>query len=235
MKKTMLMTLVTLTLLPGLLRAEPALVQDLQGKAEILKKGESRWISASKGMQVNAGDRIKTAANATAFLRFENAMAKLFSESECEITEHALSGDGTQTRLFLRAGWMESDVRELSQRDMYEISSPTNVAAVRGTIFNLGVFERLGIPYTRVGVKDGKVIFCTLNRIICITVSEDEAATGNQNQVKKTEDSDDDDYISPDDAFDSQPGFDQEPPAMNSQESSSSDYDNDDGGFGGGV
>jgi ferric-dicitrate binding protein FerR (iron transport regulator) len=148
-------------LLPGWPTAEidrQATLANAGGLVQVLPVGDDAWRAALVGERFESGDRIRTAASATAVLAFFDG-STTWLEPETEVTLAAMSSrrDGGErtTSLFQWSGATFSRVRPLPDQDSrFEIETATALAAVRGTEFALRIQED---GATLVTVNEGAV------------------------------------------------------------------------------
>ncbi|MBI4395922.1 MAG: FecR domain-containing protein, partial [Elusimicrobia bacterium] len=93
-----------------------------------------KWAPAKAGLQLNAGDVIRTGKRAQAELRMtDGSKMMLWAESRLTVKE---SG---QSRVFgLDFGRVKSMIRKLKRDNKFEVRTPLAAASVRGTVFEIG-------------------------------------------------------------------------------------------------
>jgi hypothetical protein len=134
-------------------------LQDFQGDAQILKKGSAAWTPAEKGMALEAGDKVKTGEKGSATIEMDQGTITLAERTEFGIKTYEIKGDEVKSVSELSLGKLKAKVAKLQGGSKFEIMTPTAVAAVRGTFFNLWVFLFEGDWFTRLDVEDGTVNF----------------------------------------------------------------------------
>ena len=118
----------------------PALVLETQGKCEGISSAKGRH-DLTPGQQLHTGDAVLTGENSSMTLQFADG-SKLLVQAQTEIvldTVSAYAKTGmVDTRLRLRSGYVDTGVKpKKGPGSRYEISTPTAVAAVRGTEFRV--------------------------------------------------------------------------------------------------
>ena len=195
--------------------AETMLLEKVQGEVQILKKGTSEWVVATDGMTLEAGDKVKTGEKSTVSIKMEKGTVVLAEKTDFGVKEYTAKDEQITTSLELTLGKLKAKVDKLKQGSEFKITTPTSVAAVRGTFFGLWVYEYLGGLFSRLDVWDGNVNFGDRDSDQNFDVKEDQYATGGEDGIKKPEDQDDEeddfgDGDEPGDPFDAQDGFDQD-------------------------
>lgn len=109
----------------------------LSGQVQITRKGVQR--QAPKVTVVAKGDSIRTMAGARAVIRYQNGSTSQLRPNTQIIIDN-LSGEGgqTQVQLSLQNGSLMNSVKKLQKKETMEIYTPSIVAGVRGTQFDLG-------------------------------------------------------------------------------------------------
>lgn len=117
----------------------PATIVFVKGKAEVQRAGERAWRPAELQMAVNPGDKLSTEAGAELEIRLDDgSVLKLKDKSllELDAMEKQAKPLTTITSLKLGLGKLLGCVRKLSSRESkFEVTTPTAVAGVRGTVF----------------------------------------------------------------------------------------------------
>jgi len=203
-KKLLLISLFAILIIPAAW-ADSGKLQNVQGDVKIQRSGTPSWIPAESGMSVSAGDRIETGDSGHVTLKLQKASIDLKPNSQFSIKSYETQANQMKTTLRLDLGRLKARVDRLNDTgSMLKIITPTSVASVRGTIFDLDVYEYNGEIYTKVGVIEGSVLFCNADASSCILVSEGETETSDP----VVEEIDDPDTI--DELFEEIEGFDQD-------------------------
>jgi hypothetical protein len=127
------------------------------GNVEIKHNDES-WIIGKNGMVLYQSDIIKTGNNTEAsVVLFESSIVRLDSNSEIMLKEILVNVDKTSVTIEQTAGRTWNTVLKVSGIDDYEVQTPTTVASVRGTSFDIYL---LSVNTTDVGVGKG-IVFIT--------------------------------------------------------------------------
>ncbi len=110
--------------------AESAEITSLSGTAEVMLSGAEEYSPAEEGMVLEAGDKIKTQADSSCELSFNEDNSNVVRMSENTGVEVILSGD---EKLEMEEGEVFSSVNKLSNDSAFEIRTPTAVSGARGT------------------------------------------------------------------------------------------------------
>jgi hypothetical protein len=163
------------------------------GTVQIKHPGES-WTSAQNGMLLYQSDSIKTGDNTSAsIILFESSIIRLDNNTEITIQEILQQEGETSVKIKQESGRTWNTVLKMSGIDDYEVHTPTTVASVRGTSFDIKVIifnipsEDNKLKYlVDIGVGRG-IVF--LSRILdgqvidSIEVDEDEAVTVDPEEI----------------------------------------------------
>lgn len=119
---------------------DKATIIKLEGKVEV-KIGEGDWIPAEEGMKLTQNDSIRTGAGSWADLRVGMVGGvKIKESSEIKLSELSSNPDGSENIiLYMTLGEMLVDARGIQKDSDFQVQTPTTVAAVRGTIYNVKV------------------------------------------------------------------------------------------------
>ena len=174
--------LIWLTLNPqvGAEEAKAQLIIE-DGTVEIKHAGES-WTSAENGIYLYKSDSIKTGDNTSAsIILFESSIIRLDSNTELTIQELIQQEGETNVEIDQASGRTWNTISKMSGIDNYEVQTPTTVASVRGTSFDLYILANGNITIS-VGngtvnittYKDGEVQYSLeVPEYLSITVNPD--------------------------------------------------------------
>ena len=131
----------------------------LQGTAWVLRP-DGDEVTASAGMELQSGDRLRVDGNSNATVRFADG-SELLVLGDSEILFDTLSAYGetgmVDTRMRLQGGQVDTRVKpSRGGGSRYEIITPAAVAAVRGTDFR--VSADTDAPVARSEVLEGTVL-----------------------------------------------------------------------------
>lgn len=147
------------------------------GDIQVKHDGGS-WISAQNGMDLYQSDSIKTGVNASAsIVFFKSSIIRLDSNTEVNLQEIIQSADGTNVKIKQDAGRTWNTVAKISGIDNYDVQTPTTIASVRGTSFDVYIKPD---GKTDVGVSRGIVNVSRIKNgqvIDAIEVKKNEAVT----------------------------------------------------------
>jgi hypothetical protein len=112
------------------------------GPVFVQKSGSSAWLDGKVGIELKAGDRVKTDQNSSAtIVFFEGSSLELQGGTEISLTELAGKQNASTTiKMRQEIGTTISRVKKLADTaSRYEIETPAATAGVRGTIFKVVV------------------------------------------------------------------------------------------------
>lgn len=167
---------------PALAQRQPghAEITKLTGRVEALRKGQAQWAPTAVGARLVDGDEIRAHAAASAELRLLDGSTVIVAENSRLVVRN-LEVDpqaGTRTSLFhLVAGKVRASVSSTAvtlvraRQSNFSISTPTAVAAVRGTLYEVTYDASQRIMRVAVLVRDPNrpegIVNCTpLGRVI---------------------------------------------------------------------
>ena len=119
-----------------------AKVIEVNGKAEILRSGQTAWSSARKGSILKIGDSLKTSKNASAVIEIdgvaEPSMINVASNTEVKMSDLGLDEQtGTESTLIdLAIGDVLVDTKPKAG-SQFQVKTPTSIVGARGTAFRV--------------------------------------------------------------------------------------------------
>lgn len=126
---------------------------EIKGTVEILKEGETEWVSVVSEMPVQLKDRLKTGNNSSCNMELDDGSVICIGENtEASVEMLELTADKHSSKISLWFGKILANISK-SKNTKMEVHSPTAIVAVRGTEFAV---ESKG-DETDVGVFDGEV------------------------------------------------------------------------------
>ena len=109
------------------------------GTVEIKHEGGS-WAPAESGMLLLESDYVKTGDNTFAsIVLFESSIIRLDSNTEVMLQEIIQEAGKTSITLQQETGRTWNTIQKISGIDNYDVQTPTTVASVRGTTFDVNV------------------------------------------------------------------------------------------------
>src|SRR5258706_3303404 len=114
-------------------------LKNFKGDVQVLKQGSTTWTAVQEGMALGKGDRIKTGEKSKADIVLGQGTITLNEATEFGIKEYSEEGDQIKSTGELALGKLRAKVEKLQAGSTFEIRTPTAVAAVRGTLFDLWV------------------------------------------------------------------------------------------------
>ena len=129
-----------------------ARITRIEGTANVLKLNAKDWREARVSMPLAVGDQVYSDKESLVEIRYSNGEV-LRMDEETKIQIQLSTDKKVITKAPLGTVWVNMKKLTTKGRE-FEVSSPTAVAAVRGTIFELGVGKD---STTSVSVYNGKV------------------------------------------------------------------------------
>lgn len=127
-------------------RPGTAEIKRVTGRVEVLRKGQTQWAPAAVGAKLAEGDEIRSFAGASAELELPDTSSLLVAEnSRLTVTKLVVDAQG-QTRLgifHLAIGKVRATIAQAAitlvraRQTNFAISTPTGVAAARGTDYGV--------------------------------------------------------------------------------------------------
>lgn len=152
------------------MQPKPAKVLSVNGNVLHKKARLTTYKMLKANQLIQVGDEVKS-RNGTALIKLaDNSIIRLESESHIHFNRLSHFGDTgmTDTKIRLKRGGLINTVAPLKRGSRYEISSPSAVAAVRGTEFRM----RTEGNRTQIEVTEGKVEFGNRQRSSIINAGE---------------------------------------------------------------
>lgn len=146
-----------------------ATLADVQGAVHVKSGPTGEWEPASDGDTVSAGDSIRTGASGQAVIRWDGGNAlKVFPLSQMRISELAIQGNSSRAGLDLQNGRLLAKAAKLRTHDSaFEIKTPTAIAAVRGTAFDVSMSQQT--KNTTFAVVDGSIYVSAGDEVIIVS------------------------------------------------------------------
>lgn len=133
------------------MRPGTAEIKRVTGRVEVLRKGQSQWAPAAVGAKLAEGDEIRSFAGGSAELELPDTSSLLVAENtRLAVTKLVVDSQG-QTRLsifHLAVGKVRAVVAQAAimlvraRQTNFAISTPTGVAAARGTDYSVATDGR---------------------------------------------------------------------------------------------
>lgn len=109
-----------------------AYVFQVIGSVKLLKKDSERWRTLKAGMPIEEGDQIRTSAESTARIHYDDYYLNIVQINENSVAEFQSI---EPTRIFIANGEVFSALDGLPSGSTYQVVTPTAVGGVRGTRF----------------------------------------------------------------------------------------------------
>jgi len=126
--------------------SQPVTIGALVGRVEVWPKGASAWQEAEIGLELSAGDKIRTSEGAKAELVFKDGSFIRMKEEttlRVEIARQKVSDRSTDYNLNLRVGELMLELKKLKKGSNFEVQTPAAVAAARGTTYYIRTGTRM--------------------------------------------------------------------------------------------
>ena len=151
-----LISLLVFSTLAGEARVVAA-ISSMKGDVQIRAVNERKYVSAYKGQMIRSGDWIKTDLNVfLAIIFLDGSNIKIREKTEIEINSSRLGAKQLMTQMYISEGQTWNKVSKGNGSE-FEIKTPTAVASVKGTEFNID-FNDL-TESTTLTVIEGEVLF----------------------------------------------------------------------------
>ncbi len=156
-------------------------LEDVRGEVFTKKKGEDVFSPATQNTKVSLGDSIRTMSGSCR-MTLENKTSLELGPNTTLVVNDATVNNILKTRssLFvLETGKLKATIGKLQKGSRFEVTTPTAVAAVRGTIFYLSAGRQSGKPYSELFVSDshGGVMFRNLLSRLEVLVRENSGSS----------------------------------------------------------
>jgi hypothetical protein len=145
------------------MRVGTALVKTVTGRAEVQRKGDAQWVSTAPGARLAEGDNIRAHAGSSAVLDLPDG-STIFVAENSRIVVSKLEFDAqSQARLVffhLAVGKVRAVVSQAAitlvkaRQSNFAVTTPTAVAAARGTVFEVVYDATQNVMRVAVIVKD---------------------------------------------------------------------------------
>ncbi len=137
----------------------PSTITTASGPVFVLKPGAASWVDASEGMDLEAGDSLKTGAEGYAVVVFfEGSVMEVNEHTKLSVVELGMTEAGSTTvSLGQQVGHTVNHVEQLADSaSSYDVETPAGVAVVRGTWYDLYV-DKKGV--STLDVSEGEACF----------------------------------------------------------------------------
>jgi hypothetical protein len=121
----------------GSLAASIGRVDSFEGAPYVLRNFKK--LPLTVGFELELKDNLYTKAGATVLMMEDGSEINLGPDSHFKVKNYVTTGSDIQRDVLLFDGSSRFKVRSLSQAESFTVRSPTSVAGVRGTDFNVGV------------------------------------------------------------------------------------------------
>lgn len=124
-----------------------ATIISFEGKVDVQREGDIKWIPGKEGMVLNEGDVVRTKENSRAVLELtgiagEEATVEMEENSLLMLTELIMDEEKKSHKTFLdlAVGRILIKAKEMrSEESDFEVKTPTSVVGIRGTVFAVEV------------------------------------------------------------------------------------------------
>ena len=153
MRGTVLIAVTTVCSVVFSVRAESvAKLTSIEGVVQVMKKGAQDWRSAKPGMPLEVGDQLYTREESFAEIKYSIGTV-LRMDEKTKITIDSSTEKTVKTKSAIGSVWVNMK-KLISKGRQFEVSTPTAVAAIRGTVFDMSCVPDSA---SYVAVFEGKV------------------------------------------------------------------------------
>ncbi len=128
-----------------------ARIQLIQGSADVFRAATLKAVVARVGMPVKVGDTLRSHEESFVEVLFDNGEVVRLDENSVLVIERL---DSQKAESSLSVGRVWVNMKKIVAHRGFDVSTPTAVAAIRGTIYDMRAGEDLSVD---VSVYDGKV------------------------------------------------------------------------------
>ena len=115
-----------------------AAISTMKGLVTVKPAGSRKYIPAYKGQMLKNGEWVKTKEGVfVAIVFLDGSNIKIQQKTEVKITSYRMTAKDLKTNLEMSKGQAWSDVAEQGAGGEFTITTPTAVASVKGTEFDL--------------------------------------------------------------------------------------------------
>jgi FecR-like protein len=151
------------------------------GTVQVKHEG-SNWTSAETGMFLFQSDALRTGEDTYAsVILFESSIIRLDSNTEILLKKIIQQAETTNITIEQESGRTWNTIQKISGIDNYEVQTPTAIASVRGTAFDVNVTTS---GSTRISVINGTV---NVSRLENGTIGDTIAVNGNESVLIESE------------------------------------------------
>jgi ferric-dicitrate binding protein FerR (iron transport regulator) len=129
-----------------------ARIANFEGAVSVMKKGAADWRNAKPGTPLDMGDQVFTHEESFAEIRYA-AGAVLRMDEKTKVTIESSTEKTVRTKSAIGSVWVNMK-KLITTGKQFEVSTPTAVAAIRGTVFDMSCVPDSA---TYVSVFEGKV------------------------------------------------------------------------------
>jgi len=148
----------------------------VSGTAQIKHSGES-WIFAQNGTLLEQSDSVKTGENSSAMIIFfKSSIIRLDSNTEVMLEELLEQEGETSIKILQDAGRTWNTVSKISGIDNYDVQTPTAIASIRGTSFDVNHYSN-GTTVISMDNGNSNVSRTEIDNVDIIEVNENESVT----------------------------------------------------------
>lgn len=156
-------------------------IQDVKGDVQITRAGQTQGTAAVEGDVIHSNDKVQTGANGSAKINIEETGELMLNNNTTWSYQAYMKGaDKTTFSAHLAIGRLKAKVKKLPKESVFEIKTPTSVAAVRGTWFDLFVYLLAQHYFTQLDVFKDSVAFSNLFGTKTQIVNKGQSSVGDE-------------------------------------------------------
>ncbi len=178
LKKSLLFFfLISLIALPAAFCAPSVSIEEMKGT--VLINGQPAVV----GQTINPDEKITTGNDGSASVVIEHTGSVKLSKDTTWSYDHFSEDETIDFSAYLALGRLRANVKKLPAGSVFQVKTPTSVAAVRGTSFGLFVYQFEEKVYTQLDVFESAVQFSDVSGQQAVVVEEGNSSTGNESGV----------------------------------------------------
>jgi len=158
MKISKIILMIMLVFLVSGVFAQEAVIRELTGIVELQNPGSKVWEKAVQGQVILQNTIVSTGFKSSALIGIGDSLVSVRPLTRLSLTELSVRAEAETINTNLMAGRVRVDVKApAGARTAFSVQSPIATASVRGTIFEMGIYELRVIEGT-VEFMDGSAL-----------------------------------------------------------------------------
>ncbi|MBI3099264.1 MAG: hypothetical protein HYY93_13640 [Planctomycetes bacterium] len=125
----------------------PATITSVDGAVDIMRPGDSNWVPAQPGMELDQATQISTGPDATVLLSLQNGTeVEVGSLTQGEVAGFAVASIGPEQKRQTDIGSMKVEVRKGALKTDLKVRTPNSTASVSGSSAEVDYYPDSGVP-----------------------------------------------------------------------------------------